>query len=304
MSESNQKRRWLRFSLRTLLLLVTGLCVWLGIQVNRAREQREALKALVQRHPTIQSNFEYDYQLVPDVGAAQRQGLSADILYYRHGEGSLPEPQWLISLMGVDFFHNIVNVDLRATARDNDLADLEHLPNLRELLLGEAPVTSDGLRHLARLTEMDELELDDTQVDDEGMAWLAGLSKLTRLNLDGTRVGDRGLEHIGRLHRLWALVLDQTLVTDAGMPCVAQLTNLEVLGLVNTQITDAGARHLAKLPNLVLLALAGTQITDASIPVLRQLTTLKELHIRRTKLTLEGIKRLKASLPSTAVYSD
>lgn len=34
--------RYLTFSLRTLFLALTALAVWLGIVVNRAREQRES----------------------------------------------------------------------------------------------------------------------------------------------------------------------------------------------------------------------------------------------------------------------
>lgn len=39
-------RRWLQFSLRSFLVLLTALAVWLGIVVNRVREQREAVKAI------------------------------------------------------------------------------------------------------------------------------------------------------------------------------------------------------------------------------------------------------------------
>src|SRR5262245_33675445 len=36
-------RRWLRFSLRTLLVLVTVFCVWLGWQVSIVHERKAAL---------------------------------------------------------------------------------------------------------------------------------------------------------------------------------------------------------------------------------------------------------------------
>ena len=40
------RRRWLRFSLRTFLLVLTGLCIWLGVNVNQAQQQKEAVAAL------------------------------------------------------------------------------------------------------------------------------------------------------------------------------------------------------------------------------------------------------------------
>ena len=43
------KRRWLRFSTRTLLVAVTIFCVWLGWQVSIVRE-RKAVKQLLLEH--------------------------------------------------------------------------------------------------------------------------------------------------------------------------------------------------------------------------------------------------------------
>ena len=39
------KRRWFRFSLRTMFVLVTVLCVWLGYQLNWIRQRREEIKS-------------------------------------------------------------------------------------------------------------------------------------------------------------------------------------------------------------------------------------------------------------------
>jgi hypothetical protein len=36
-------RRWLRFSLRTLFVLMTVFCVWLGVQVKWVRDRHEAI---------------------------------------------------------------------------------------------------------------------------------------------------------------------------------------------------------------------------------------------------------------------
>lgn len=41
-----RRRRWFQYSLRSFLVVVTALAVWLGVVVNRAREQREAVKAI------------------------------------------------------------------------------------------------------------------------------------------------------------------------------------------------------------------------------------------------------------------
>jgi hypothetical protein len=39
------KRRWAQFSLGTMFVVVTVLCVWLGVVVNRAHRQRDSVAA-------------------------------------------------------------------------------------------------------------------------------------------------------------------------------------------------------------------------------------------------------------------
>jgi len=46
MAPASSRRRWFRISLRTMLLVVTLLCVWLGLKVNQARRQKDAIAAL------------------------------------------------------------------------------------------------------------------------------------------------------------------------------------------------------------------------------------------------------------------
>ena len=40
------RRRWFQFSLGSLFVLLTVLCVWLGVTVERARKQRESVEAI------------------------------------------------------------------------------------------------------------------------------------------------------------------------------------------------------------------------------------------------------------------
>jgi len=82
-----KSRRWrLQYSLRTFFVLLMAAGVWLGVVVNRAREQCEAVKAI--------------------------QGMGGFVLYNWHFDGPSPAerphgPAWLQRLVGEHFFEEI-----------------------------------------------------------------------------------------------------------------------------------------------------------------------------------------------------
>ena len=43
---ATDRRKWFQFSLRGLLALLTVLAIWLGVSVDAAHEQYEAVKAI------------------------------------------------------------------------------------------------------------------------------------------------------------------------------------------------------------------------------------------------------------------
>ena len=104
MTETKPKRLWFRFGLRTLLLAMTVLCVWLGFKVNAARRQKEAVDAILKAGGTVT----FSYQCVPVRG--NPDALSLD-------PNALPTtPAWLRACLGEDFFRNTVEVNLSGRA--------------------------------------------------------------------------------------------------------------------------------------------------------------------------------------------
>ena len=53
-----KRRRWLRFSLRTLLLLTAVIAAWLGVQVNKAQKQRAAVAAIQEAGGKVHYDWE------------------------------------------------------------------------------------------------------------------------------------------------------------------------------------------------------------------------------------------------------
>jgi Leucine-rich repeat (LRR) protein len=102
-------------------------------------------------------------------------------------------PDWLQRLVGigrlnsVKVFDRIISVQLsRSTITDEDLVQLRHLKNLRNLSLENTGVTDAGLPQLSKLQTLQILSLVHTQVTDGGLPNFTGMMNLRKLYLDGT----------------------------------------------------------------------------------------------------------------------
>lgn len=90
------KRCWLQFSLRTLLLVVllasAGMS-WMVVKVQQARRQRQAVEAI----RALGGFVTYDYAI--------------DQAYGHPVNAEAPGPGWLGSVLGADFFADVVRVN-------------------------------------------------------------------------------------------------------------------------------------------------------------------------------------------------
>ena len=148
------KRRRYQFSLRTLLVFVLLVSVglsWLGVKMNQARKQREAVEAIVKAGGVV----DYDYEMDE---------------YGRATEATEPAaPAWLRKVFGDDLFREVTCAGLGVNAGDAELEYVKGLTKLEYLDIFDSQVTDAGLEHLNGLTELKELMLLDTQVTDEGV---------------------------------------------------------------------------------------------------------------------------------------
>ena len=188
------KRRWFQFSLRTLLIAMTVLCIgpggYVAYEQGKAREKQGAVAAIEK----LSGYVFYDEK------APARSGLTRLIL----GDDSFG------NVNGVDFNplktenRQITDADLRhlqsfprlnhlvlkncRQITDAGLGELSGLANLQYLYLNDTPITNAGLVHLARLSSLEELSLTHTQVTGPGLLQLSGLTKLDYLYLYSTRI--------------------------------------------------------------------------------------------------------------------
>ena len=150
-STPRPRRRWLQFSLRTLLvvMLVLGCgLAWFAREVEREWAQREA--------------------------AVTIRKMGGRVEYVAVSGGMIPTAvAWLGGLIDHDLSGYVASVSLKGTrVSDAGLVHLQRLTQLVELNLDNTQVSDAGLVHLQGLTQLRWLSLHETRVSDAGVAEL------------------------------------------------------------------------------------------------------------------------------------
>jgi hypothetical protein len=271
-------RRWFRFSLASLLLVITAVGIWLGALANTAQKQMRAVQ-LIRR---LAGNFNYDYQAA-----------------------ALAEPQypeWLRKRLPHDFLARVTQVFLaKSEVTDDDLRILARLPHLNHLELQDTKVSDNGIKYLAALTKLETLHLNCTACTDTGLMSLASLTRIKRLSLSQTQITDTGLAVVHSMPSLTALTLGSTRISDAGLTELRGLRRLEILHLSDTEITEAGLAKLRELPALYGLGLPNRVISPTGISALRQFPKLRVIYIEPTDDCTTVVANLQQSLPGVQV---
>ena len=266
-------RRRIRFSLRTLFLLLIIVGIWLDHRVTRATKQRLAVAEIQNvAEKYSPASIEYTYQF----DATGKPVPNQEPLW----------PLWLREATGEDFFVTAIGVSLDGTtASDSDLIHLKGIPHLKRLDLEWTSVTDHGMQSLAKYKALERLDLQETKVSDAGLRYVADLSRLRLLLLGSSSPGN-------------------SQITDTGLAHLAKLSRLEVLTLWHTNLRGEGLKHLVSLSDLRQLNLRGTPIDDTCLVHLYALKSLAELDLRGTNVTEEGITLLQASLPGCKIIVD
>jgi Leucine Rich Repeat (LRR) protein len=222
---------YVRFSVRTLIVLVLVIGAWLGWTVRRAQVQRKAVAAI-----------------------ERAGGHVAYEVPFANGQFIRPyAPFWLRSMVdvfGIDYVGHVVRVQLPPEFSDTDMVHVGRLTGPFELWLSFTKVTDAGLVHLKGLTNLSSLYLGNTQITDAGLVHLKELRDLRILFLSDTKISDAGLVHLKGLASLSDLYLP-TQVTDAGLVHLKGLTNLSTLSLGQSHVTDVGVTEFrTSLPNV------------------------------------------------------
>lgn len=244
-----RKRRFLQFSLRTFLVLLTAGCILLGVQSQRVRKQRQVV-ALAER---LEGSVAYDYQYHEDPFSAT-------------APRSPPGPALLRKLVGDDFFAEVVMIQL-AQAQDRELRRLadqltirhlvvsgmfsdeglesiSQLVNLETLEIRGGKFTGAGLEQLLRLPKLRSLTIQQATLTRDAISGIGHLTTLEALALPDDQIGAKQLRHLTGLHKLSALDLSVNPVGDNDLIALQELTSLSHLDLERTMVTAKGIKQL------------------------------------------------------------
>lgn len=323
-------RRRFQFSIRSMLILAVVVaipCGWMMAETQRARTQHDAV-AEYERDSGY--SLVYDFQMDrPSRGRPPGIPIDESILSDLELEfhfSSPPEkphaPEWLMNLLGEDFFCEVVVAQPQNDAQllqiqplktlrkleftdskvsDVGLAAVKDLRQLQWLNLRRANVTDAGIKYLEGLSQIRFLDLAGTHVSNDGLVYLKGLRQLQWLDLGFSKVTDPGLVNLQGLVQLRHLEFWGNDVTDAGLEYLMALNDLKSLTLAFTKITDGGLSKLKNLTRLQTLSLSGTKVSDAGLLHLQGLLELQQLDLHGTMVTDEGVKRLQQALPKCKV---
>ena len=246
-------RRFLRFSVRGLIVLVLVIGGGLGWLVRSARIQREAVAAIKSAGGLV---F-YDGKWIDGV---------------HDSAATTWAPRWLVDLVGFDYFGRVtmVAIDSFSTAAKTKTSPVGDLASLQQSRTRESSFPGAVLAHLTGLPRLSVLKLSGHQVTDDELIHLEGLTNVSHLDLVSTRITGAGLVHLKALNRLSKLCIHDSPLTDDGLANLRKLKSLSSLSLVETPISDAVLANLTGLTNLSELNLRGAQVTDAGVRELQK----------------------------------
>jgi hypothetical protein len=250
-------KRWLKISLRSLLLAFTCISVVFAWYAHGTRQRRAAIAAIEAAGGKVRMASR-SRSWIEDWLASDFRGAVSNVELRKCNVTNE-----LIAHVAV--LTELRELDLSSTpVDDDDLKKIAHLP-LRELWLQSTRITDASASTLSGMTNLNFLQLNATGLTDAFLRDLAALPHLQKLGLRGAPVTDQGLEFLSRHPQLMELDLYQTAVTDVGVETLINCQQLQDLGLSMTKVTSGVFQRLAQMPHLTDVDLSANNVTTEEV---------------------------------------
>lgn len=234
-------RRWLRFRLRTLLIIVGVIASILGDHLLAVRRQQAAVAIVRARDGYV--GYEFEGEPFDEYGFRIRK--------------LRPSPSMFERLLGDDFLHALTEISLNASdLADSDLDILVGAPRIEKVSLSNWVVTDRGLQTLALLPRLETLRLEDIKLCEVEFRRLPDFRQLHHLKLLGSDPSlENNLASLAKIPRLTSLFLLGPAFSDWTLEQLKSCRRLKHLTLIATRATPTGKRKLeAALPHLEIVA--------------------------------------------------
>jgi len=306
-------KRFFQFGLKTFLAVVTGFCICLGTIKTQADRQAKIIEQVRQ----INGLCRYDYQL-DESGHYDPTAVSY-------------VPQQLLNLLGVDFFHDVEEVQFYQ-ANSYGYRFLKHVGSMRNedmewriFLPDRQKVADQVMEDIQTLESLRSISLRPmNDMDSIFENRLAKLKKLERITvLKGSDLSDSGIASLKNLENLKSLSVQETRIGDPSLEALGTMKNLETLYLSGHYFSDEGVKHLGNLENLDLLCIDGPQqqrgkrslipiynlfknqtsdVSDDGLAELLNLKKLTKLSCCRTRASEDIVAKFKTAIPGCTVH--
>lgn len=331
MGGEKRGRRWLRLSVRGMILLVLVVGLWAGWWISGTRRQQRALEVIGRSSVST--------------GVAYEDGSSGWMNENPPGTPATGDswwpPEWLRKRMGPDWFLDVTEVSLGGkrntqhseedadatewvvklkkveklqllfSVTDEQIAKVATMPKVKSLMAFPSPkLTEEGLRSIGGMKKLEELQLMGTPVTDSGLEHLEGLVRLERLAVGGppraqsgsspARIEGVGLPGPDGLPALTDLVIMSRDLTAEGLDAIGAHTRLKTLWLQGGAFTDNDLKPLARLSELEQLTITDVGIDGTGVRELKGLEKLSQVTLRGRKVSDEAIPYL-AGLPGLTI---
>jgi hypothetical protein len=149
--DSRPWRRFVRLSLRGLIVMVLLIGLGLGWLVRSVRIQREAVAGIT--------------------------AAGGGVQYGRESSNRIWAPAWLVNLVGIDYFDHVDTVVL-PKATDSEFAQVGRLTQLEALFFEFSSLSDAGWAHLNGLTKLATIGAHGPEFSDDSLAHLKGFPSL------------------------------------------------------------------------------------------------------------------------------